>query len=109
MVTDLRRAPVEQVVREFNANAVEPDEILFLPCDVVAPCALGAVINDQKLPKLRCRIVAGSANNVLQEARHGRALTEHGILYAPDYIINAGGLMSPTSSRVTTSAGPPNV
>ncbi len=57
MVTDLRTDAVEQVVREFGAKAVEPDEILFLPCDVLAPCALGAVINDETLPRLRCQIV----------------------------------------------------
>ena len=94
MVTDLRTDAVEQVIREFGAKAVEPDEILFLPCDVLAPCALGAVINDETLPRLRCQIVAGSANNVLAESRHGDALAEHGILYAPDYVINAGGLIN---------------
>ena len=94
MVTDLRTDTVEQVVQKFSAKAVEPNEILSLRCDVLAPCALGAVINDQTLPKLRCWIVAGSANNVLQEARHGSALAERGILYAPDYVINAGGLIN---------------
>jgi leucine dehydrogenase len=94
MVTDLRTDTVEQVVQKFSAKTVEPNEILSLPCDVIAPCALGAVINDQTLPKLRCWIVAGSANNVLQEARHGSALAERGILYAPDYVINAGGLIN---------------
>jgi leucine dehydrogenase len=94
MVTDVNEAAVERVVREFGAKAVEPDEILSVPCDVFAPCALGAVINDQTVPKLRCRIVAGSANNVLHESRHGEALAERGILYAPDYVINAGGLIN---------------
>src|SRR5918997_989122 len=94
MVTDLTTDAVEQVVREFGAKAVEPDEILSLPCDVLAPCALGAVLNDETLPRLRCQIVAGSANNVLADSRHGGALTEHGILYAPDYVINAGGLIN---------------
>jgi leucine dehydrogenase len=94
MVADLETAAVERVVRELGAKAVEPDEVLSLPCDVFVPCALGAVINDETLPELRCRIVAGSANNVLQEARHGDALAERGILYAPDYVINAGGLIN---------------
>jgi leucine dehydrogenase len=73
MVTDFEAAAVERVVREFGAKAVKPDEILSLSCDVFAPCALGAAINDETLPKLQCRIVAGSANNMLQEARHGAA------------------------------------
>jgi glutamate dehydrogenase/leucine dehydrogenase len=60
---------------------------------VLAPCALGAVVNDESIGRLRCRIVAGSANNVLAEQRHGEALHERGILYAPDYVVNAGGLV----------------
>src|SRR5918998_1240531 len=94
IVTDLNLRVVEGAVREFGAKPVEPDEILSMPCDVFAPCALGAVINDDTLPKLRCSIVAGSANNVLAEPRHGQALHERGILYAPDYVINAGGLIN---------------
>ena len=94
IVTDLNPALVEEAAREFGAKPVEPDEILSIPCDVLAPCALGAVINDESLPKLRCSIVAGSANNVLAESRHGEALYERGILYAPDYVINAGGLIN---------------
>jgi leucine dehydrogenase len=94
MVVDLEPEATERAVREFCAKAVEPDEILRIPCDIFAPCALGAVINDQTLPLLRCQIVAGSANNVLDESRHGETLAERGILYAPDYVINAGGLIN---------------
>jgi leucine dehydrogenase len=94
MVADLEPEATERAMREFDAKAVEPDELLFMPCDVLAPCALGAVVNDETLPRLRCRIIAGSANNVLDEARHGEALAERGILYAPDYVINAGGLIN---------------
>jgi len=94
MVADLNAAAVEGAVAGFGAKAVEPDEILSAPCDVFAPCALGAVVNDETLPRFRCSIVAGSANNVLAEARHGEALAERGILYAPDYVINAGGLIN---------------
>jgi leucine dehydrogenase len=65
-----------------------------MPCDVLAPCALGAVVNDVSLPGFRCSIIAGGANNVLAESRHGEALSERGILYAPDYVINAGGLIN---------------
>jgi leucine dehydrogenase len=94
MVTDLREQTVEGAVQEFGAKPVEPDEILSLPCDILAPCALGAVVNDTSLSDFRCSIIAGSANNILLEAHHGEALAERGILYAPDYVINAGGLIN---------------
>src|SRR3712207_6098832 len=94
MITDLREEVVERAIREFGAKPVEPEEILTISCDILAPCALGAVVNDITLPNLRCSIIAGSANNVLLEARHGAALAERGILYAPDYVINAGGLIN---------------
>ncbi|HET7479430.1 MAG TPA: Glu/Leu/Phe/Val dehydrogenase [Rubrobacteraceae bacterium] len=94
IVTDIEREAVERVAREFGAKVVEPDEIRTMPCDVFAPCAMGAVLNDATIPDLRCEIVAGSANNVLLEARHGEALADRGILYAPDYVINAGGLIN---------------
>jgi len=94
IVTDVDGSAVERAVREFGAKAVELDEILTIPCDIFAPCALGAVLNDATIPELRCSIVAGSANNVLAESHHGEALSERGILYAPDYVINAGGLIN---------------
>lgn len=93
-VTDLREEAVERARREFGAKPVETDEILSMACDVLAPCAMGAVVNDVSLPDFRCRIIAGSANNILLESRHGAALAERGILYAPDYVINAGGLIN---------------
>ena len=93
-VSDLREEVVEQAQQELGAKPIEPDEILSIPCDVFAPCALGAVVNDETLPNFRCSIVAGSANNVLLEPRHGEALAKRGILYAPDYVINAGGLIN---------------
>ena len=94
IVTDVRDETVERAVRELGAKPVEPEEILTIPCDVLAPCALGAVVNDVSLPEFRCQIIAGSANNILLEARHGAELAERGILYAPDYVINAGGLIN---------------
>ena len=94
IVTDLLPERVDRAVREFGAKPVEPDEILSMPCDILAPCALGAVINDVSLPGFRCSIIAGGANNVLAESRHGQALLERGILYASDYVINAGGLIN---------------
>jgi leucine dehydrogenase len=94
IVTDIDRRAVERVVAVFGAKPVEPGEILSIPCDIFAPCALGAIVNDGSLPNFRCSIIAGSANNILLEARHGAALAERGILYAPDYVINAGGLIN---------------
>ena len=77
IVTDLNAEAVERAAREFGAKPVEPDEILIMPCDIFAPCAMGAVVNDRTLPELRCLIIAGSANNVLHEARHGARGARH--------------------------------
>jgi leucine dehydrogenase len=94
IVTDLDPERAERAGREFGAKVVGSDEILSMPADVLAPCALGGVINDESLPRLACAIVAGAANNQLLEDRHGAALHARGILYAPDYVINAGGLIN---------------
>lgn len=76
-----------------EVGVVSPEEIFGVDCDIFSPNALGAVIGDDTIPVLRCKIIAGAANNVLKEARHGDLLHERGILYAPDYVINAGGLI----------------
>jgi leucine dehydrogenase len=94
VVTDIDRERVRRVVDEFGATAVEPEAIYSVEADVYAPSALGATINDVTLPQLKVRIVAGAANNVLAEPRHGDELARRGILYAPDYVINAGGLIN---------------
>jgi leucine dehydrogenase len=94
VVTDIDPEKVQKVVQDFDAQAVGPDEIYAVPADVYAPCALGAVINDETLKVLKVDIVAGAANNVLAEERHGDELHRRGILYAPDYVINAGGLIN---------------
>lgn len=91
--TDVSRDNIRRVTDQFAVNVVEPDEIYAVACDIFAPCAIGAVLNDDTIPSLRCRIVAGSANNQLAEPRHGTALYDRGILYCPDYVINAGGLI----------------
>jgi leucine dehydrogenase len=96
-VTDVRPDIVERAVVEFGAKAVKPDDIYAVDADIFTPCALGAVINDMTLPQLKVDIVAGAANNQLAEDRHGAALVEKGILYAPDYAINAGGLINVAS------------
>jgi leucine dehydrogenase len=93
-VTDIRKESIARVVNELGATAVDPDEIYKIECDVFTPCAMGAVINDFTVPQLKCRIVAGSANNQLAEPRHGDMLTEKGILYIPDFVINSGGVIN---------------
>jgi leucine dehydrogenase len=96
VVCDIDPARVERARRELGVAAVPPDEIYAQPCDVFAPYALGAIVNDATLPRLRCKVVCGSANNQLAEERHGDALEQRGILYAPDYIANAGGTILDT-------------
>jgi leucine dehydrogenase len=93
-VTDLQPQRVERVVREFGAKAVEHDTVHATDCDVFAPCALGAILNDRTIPQIRAKIVCGAANNQLLEERHGEALMKRGILYAPDYVVNAGGILN---------------
>jgi leucine dehydrogenase len=88
------QAKVKKVVEATGATAVAPDKIYDQPADVFAPCALGAVINDDTLKRLKVSIVAGGANNQLAEERHGDALAAKGVLYAPDYVINGGGLIN---------------
>lgn len=94
LVADIDQERATQVAAEFTARVVAPDEIHRLSVDVYSPCALGGILNDRTIPELRCKIVCGSANNQLAEARHGEMLQQRGILYAPDYIVSAGGLLS---------------
>ena len=93
--TDINGARVARCLEEFGGRAVEGDEYYGLEVDVLAPCAIGGIINKRTIPKLRAPIIAGGANNVLnEEERDGEALMEKGIAYAPDYVINAGGLIN---------------
>jgi len=94
IVTDIDEERSGRVAREFGAEVVQPDAIYSVECDIYAPCALGATINDETIPQLRADIVAGAANNQLEEERHGDELHRRGILYAPDYVINAGGVIN---------------
>lgn len=93
VVSDLEQANLDAAVRDFNARVVEPDAIYSVDCDIFCPCGLGAILNEHTIPRLRCKIVAGSANNQLACEEDGERLRERGILYAPDYIINSGGLI----------------
>ncbi|MBX6349902.1 MAG: Glu/Leu/Phe/Val dehydrogenase [Clostridia bacterium] len=93
-IADIFPEKAERVAQETGARAVPADEIFEVECDVFAPCALGGVIDDDTVGRLTCRIVAGSANNQLKEPRHGDMLHERGILYAPDFVINGGGVIN---------------
>jgi leucine dehydrogenase len=94
VVTDINQQILDKAATELNATVVNLDEIYSQDVDVYAPCALGASINDESIAKLKAVIIAGCANNQLEEARHDQVLQEKGILYAPDYVINAGGIIN---------------
>jgi len=95
VVSDIRPENVEKAVQEFGATAVEGDAIYSAKGDVFAPCALGAILNDDTIPRLQVEIVCGAANNqLLVPAVHGSAVEKRGILYAPDYVANAGGVIN---------------
>ncbi|PWU16686.1 MAG: leucine dehydrogenase [Bdellovibrio sp.] len=94
IISDIDPEKVKRLVAEYKVEPMAPEQILAADCDILAPCALGAVVNEQSIRKLKCKIIAGGANNVLAEARFGDQLKEMGILYTPDYVINAGGLMN---------------
>jgi leucine dehydrogenase len=93
LLADVDAARVSDAARELGARVVPPEEVLFADCDVLAPCALGGVINHATIPRLRARIICGSANNILASPEDADALERRGILYAPDYLVNAGGLI----------------
>lgn len=95
--SDVRPEVAEAAKARLKIETVATEAIYDVPCDIFSPCALGAILNDQTIPRLNCRIVAGSANNQLAEERHGRLLRERGIVYAVDYVINAGGLINVSS------------
>jgi len=93
-VTDIDEERIARVRDDFGATVVEPDDIYGIDADIFAPCALGSVVNDDTLKVLKVKVVAGGANNQLAHARNGEELHARGILYAPDYVINAGGLIN---------------
>jgi leucine dehydrogenase len=94
IVTDVNESRALQIAKQYSATYVSPQEIVNVACDVFSPCALGGGINRQTIPGLQCRAIAGAANNQLWEDTDGDLLVEKGILYAPDYVINAGGLIN---------------
>lgn len=96
VAADINEAALDEVAAKFGVRRVHPDEIHAQEADVFAPCALGGILNDQTIPELRCRGIAGLANNQLERPEHGQALLARGIAYAPDFVVNAGGVMRAT-------------
>lgn len=94
ILSDIDQGKAERLARKYGARTVSPDQILKVDCDIFSPCALGAIINDQTIPHFRCRAIAGAANNQLHRDHHANVLRDKGILYAPDFVINAGGLLN---------------
>jgi leucine dehydrogenase len=95
VVTDLFEDRVKEIAKQFKVKTASQENIYDVDMDIFAPCALGATINDDSIPRLKCAIIAGAANNQLQdETRHGYMLMDRSIVYAPDFLINAGGLIN---------------
>jgi leucine dehydrogenase len=93
-VSDMDVQKAQSMSKKFGGVVVSPDEILSAECDILVPCARGGVVNDHTIPRLRCKAIAGAANNQLQRDAHASILRERGILYAPDFVLNAGGLLN---------------
>lgn len=97
ILTDVDLEKAQKIAKRYGAKVVAPQEILEVECDLLAPCALGGIINSQTIGKLKCKAIAGAANNQLLQDEDGNLLKEKNILYAPDFVINAGGLINVTS------------
>ena len=95
IIADINETAVKEIAAKYDAKVMSPDDIHTADADVYAPCALGAILNDQTIDSIKAKVIAGGANNQLEdELKHGTALMQKGILYAPDYVINAGGLIN---------------
>ncbi|WP_042223506.1 branched-chain amino acid dehydrogenase [Oceanobacillus manasiensis] len=94
IVADINKQSVERAVEAFGATAVDPEDIYDVECDIYAPCALGATVNDDTISRIKAKVIAGSANNQLKSSKHGDIIHEKGIVYAPDYVINSGGVIN---------------
>lgn len=95
IISDIYQDRVKDVVSKYKVQAVNPVSVYDVDMDIYAPCALGATINDETLKKLKCSVIVGAANNQLEdEAKHGKAVMEKGIVYAPDFLVNAGGIIN---------------
>jgi leucine dehydrogenase len=102
-VTDIHPENIEKAVNEFAAIAVSPKNIFELDVDVFAPCAMGAILDAESIAKLKVKVIAGAANNQLAKEEFGQLLADKGILYAPDYVINAGGIIDIYHQSISSS------
>src|SRR6202040_4111758 len=93
-VADVNETAVRRVTRDFGIAAVAVDEAHTVPCDIFSPCAMGATLSDRSIPALKCRAIVGSANNQLARPEDAARLADRGILYAPDFVVNAGGVIN---------------
>lgn len=103
-VTDIRQDVLDEAVQKFGATIVKPEDYMLADVDVLAPCALGGIINDDTIDTIKAGIIAGAANNQLGRPEHGNILHERGVLYSPDYVINAGGVISVAMGGETVKA-----
>ena len=102
-VTDMHPENIEKAVNKFSATAVSPEDIYDLDVDVFAPCAMGAILDAKNITRLKVKIVAGAANNQLAKEEFGQLLADKGIIYAPDYVINAGGIIDIYHQSISSS------
>jgi len=107
VVADVDEARAKTLAKEVDGEAVAPEQIMSVACDVFSPNALGAILDEEGIARLDCAIVAGGANNQLARPQHGKLLAERGILYAPDYVINAGGIISVALEYLCRTDGNP--
>ena len=97
IIADVNETAVAQVAQETGAKVVSTDVILYQDAEILAPCALGAILNDMTIPKIKAKIICGGANNQMADPRHNQMVKEYGILFAPDYVVNAGGVILGTT------------
>jgi leucine dehydrogenase len=102
-VTDMHPENIEKAVREFSAIAVKPEDIYDVDADVFAPCAMGAILNIENITRLKVKVIAGAANNQLAKEKYGQLLVDKGILYAPDYVLNSGGIIDIYHQSISSS------
>lgn len=108
ILSDTDSEKLKRFASKYNAKTVAPDQILKVECDILAPCAAGGIINDQTIPEFRCKAIAGCANNQLLRDSHAQVLKDRGILYAPDFVINAGGLLNVAEELEDAGYNPKN-
>jgi leucine dehydrogenase len=95
MISDIFQDKIQTIVDAHGVEVIDVEDVYETEMDIYSPCALGATVNDETLSKLKCAIICGAANNQLaDEAKHGRAVMDKGIIYAPDYLVNAGGIIN---------------